>query len=429
MASNQKVPPPAASTEEETRSRPDTLGDHEPVTREARTDEIPDEDLFLYEAANQRVDFAPASDLREQAQGFFEDRDFENAIRAAEDAGRAAGSTEQAFLKSTRAHVILASQRIVDASGKAGQPVDDAEMLLREAKQAFRVGSLESHPDLISNLAEAARTLYVREVDRVRGDIDRVKGLIVHVANTGASVAPAERMLNEARDALRGHDPFLAGRVVRDAELQADDILRARIREIEDAIPETAALIDEARHVGASVDEAERLLTEARGAAFAKDYVSAAQLVTRAEREALKGQHRQIEIAMDLRRRQLARAEDILRSVEPLVDEADEFDLNVTEARTLIRQARDIVAKEDYLNGMIFARNAAEVARRLERRVIEERERRGIRMPKTGVCAACTSTRMSFRTDGWARCSDCGHEVRWREPTRLLGRVFRGLRR
>ena len=133
----------------------------------------------------------------------------------------------------------------------------------------------------------------------------------------------------------------------------------------------------------------------------------------RAERAAMQSQHHQIEKAMELRRRQVEKAQSVIVAVEPLIDEAYRFDIDVTEAQTLLRQARDVLAKGDYVNGTVYAKNAAEVARRLEPKVVEERAKRGIVKPEAGVCGNCGSKKLSFADDGTGKCSDCGHEFRW----------------
>jgi len=420
--------PAAPVIAEEARLRLEALEGGQLVPAEPGA-ELSEDERLLRESLATHIEFARATELRDQARAYFEGGDFEQAIRAAEGAGRLAGANAVAFQRAIWAYVILASQRIIEGCERAKQPVENARSLLQEAMEAFRGDAVGDRPETVTKLAEVSRTLHAKEVARVRSEVSRIQAFVAQVANTGASVLQPELMLRRARDALRGHDPFDGAQLVAEAERLADEILRARIQEIETAIPETAAMIDEARNVGAAVEEAEHLLEEAKAAASAKEYVSASELVHRAERAAIASQHRQIEIAMDLRRRQLEKAEEVLQSFEPLIAEAEEFGQNVMEARIMLRQARDILAKEDYVNGMIFARNAAEIARRLEPAVVEERARRGIRMPTSGVCGSCGSTSMTFQSDGWGACRHCGHKVPWRRPARLLDRFTRVLRR
>jgi len=312
--------------------------------------------------------------------------------------------------------------------GGGGGHVDEAAGLLKQVKEAFRTNALPAKPELLARLEEVSRNLYSQEIQRARDEIHRVQEAIAHVADTGANVGPPDDALNRARDALRRNDHLLAIQRAAEADRIAQETLEKRIREIEGSIPATAAMINEARNVGADVVEAERWLEKARLAVSEKEFVLAAELVKRAERGAMQSQHLQIEKAMELRRRQVEKAQQIVADVEPLVDEAEDFDLDVMEARTLLRQARDVLAKGDYVNGTVFAKNAADVVRRLEPKLIEERERRGIKKPESGTCRACGSDRLEFMDDGWGKCANCGRTFRWRVPASLWDRLLNAIR-
>ena len=144
------------------------------------------------------------------------------------------------------------------------------------------------------------------------------------------------------------------------------------------------------------------------------EHGQAGDLLRRAERIAMKGQQRQIERAMQLRRAQVEKAQAIINACEPVLKEAESYDLSATEVRVLLRQAQDVLTKGDYLAGLTFARNAEEAAQRLESQVADERRRRGIQVPASGTCGVCRSTRVTFQDDGWGVCEDCGNTFRWR---------------
>ncbi len=385
-------------------------------------------DLLLYGSKNAEVDFGRAEDLLDQARMRFEERNFERAIAAAEEAGQLARTNSDGLQRSAWAYAILACQRLIEDCGKAGREVDDAADLLKRVKEAFRTNDLAAHPEGLAELEEVSRNLYSQEIQRARQEIYRVQEAIARVADTGANVAASDETLNRARDALRRNDHLQAILLAGEAEAAAQETLLARQKEIVASIPLTAAMVNEARNVGADVAEAERWLEKARVAVTDHEYVLAAELVKRAERAAMQSQHHQIEKAMELRRRQVEKAQLIIEEAQPLVDEADDFGLDVTAARTLLRQARDVLAKGDYVNGTIFAKNAADAARRLQPRLLEERERRGIRKPAAGVCATCHSAKLTFQDDGWGRCLECGRTFRWRVHAGLWDRFVSAIR-
>src|SRR5437667_8856178 len=130
----------------------------------------------------------------------------------------------------------------------------------------------------------------------------------------------------------------------------------------------------------------------------------------------MNGKKKQIERATQLREAQVEKARAILIACEPVLKEAESYDLSATEVRVLLRQAQDVLTKGDYLAGLTFARNAEEAAQRFEAQVADERRRRGVQQPASGTCGVCRSTRVTFEDDGWGRCEDCGNTFRWRGP-------------
>ncbi len=242
----------------------------------------------------------------------------------------------------------------------------------------------------------------------------------------GAAVGAAEDAWKRAVESLERRELSQAeADLDRAASLAADAKLR-RIKEIEDALSTVEDHISAARKVGADVAGAEDLWIQAKSAAASHEYVQAGELVKQAERAAIQGQLRQIDRAIQLRESQIERARVIIASCEPLLQEAESYDLSVADVRTLMRQARDVLSKGDYLMGLTFAHNAEEAAYRLASQVDEERRRRGIEHPARGVCGVCGSDHLTFFEDGWGRCSDCNGEFRWRGALGLRERI-RGL--
>ncbi|HKZ88960.1 MAG TPA: hypothetical protein VJ300_01750 [Thermoplasmata archaeon] len=190
--------------------------------------------------------------------------------------------------------------------------------------------------------------------------------------------------------------------------------VRPTPREIEAALSAAQDHIDLARTVGANPYEAETVLARARACAARDELAEAFDVAKEAERLAMQGQQDQIRKAMHLRDSQIEKAQAIIALSEPVVQEAEDHGLDVQDARILLRQARDVLSKGEYVTGMIFARNAEEAVARLEPRLVEARRRRGIQKPTEGFCGACQSSRLHFYDNGWGRCLECGGTFRWR---------------
>lgn len=245
-------------------------------------------------------------------------------------------------------------------------------------------------------------------------------------SNLGANVGAAEEAWKAAADALDRHEYADAGVHLERASRKMTEARERRIREVEDALTSIEDHILLARNVGADVREAEDLQAQARDALSAREYGDAGDLAKRAERAAMVGQQKQIERAIQLRESQVQRAQAVIASCEPLLLEAESYGLSVVEVRTLLRQARDVLAKGDYVAGLTFARNAEVSASRLESQIEEERRRRGIVRPAPGLCGVCRSEGLTFFDDGWGLCSECGTRFRWRGPLGIRERL-RGL--
>src|SRR5438309_355308 len=285
------------------------------------------------------------------------------------------------------------------------------------------VGALASAPDASEILMEleaqapaerASGGAHSREAERIRDHLARTRHAIREAANLGASIALAEDAWKRGADFLDRGRLRAARESFLEAAQRADDARARRIRDVEDSVGSVSSHIELARNVGAEMGEAEQLHAAARQAIAAGEHGHAGELLKRAERLAMKGQQKQIERAIQLREAQVEKARAILIACEPVLKEAESYDLDPAEVRTLLRQAQDVLTKGDYLGGLTFARNAEEATRRLEAQIDDERRHRGIPKPRSGICSVCRSRRVTFQDDGWGRCSDCGNAFRWR---------------
>ncbi len=277
-------------------------------------------------------------------------------------------------------------------------------------------------PQIVAELDASA----AREKGLLRDQLVAARDSIREAANLGATVGGAEDAWKEAATSLdRGDYRAAEEQLARTARLTVEARER-RLREIEEALVALEDRIAESRHLGAEVAEAERLRDEARSALDRQEYLRAGDLVKRAERAAMESQQRQIARAFRLRESQVERAQGIIAACESILQEGESYGLDVAEVRTLLRQARDVLARGDTIAGLTFARNAEEAAYRLEVQLEEERRRRGILKPRAGICGACHSSRLAFYDDGWGACEDCGSTFRWRAPIGVRER-FRAL--
>ncbi|TLZ74829.1 MAG: hypothetical protein E6K14_02385 [Methanobacteriota archaeon] len=360
--------------------------------------------------------------LLEAARKRFQERRFEAALSAAHEASRIAERTTEPLRRTSWSYAILAAQALLEPCDPADPAAAEAVAVLNRSHEAFVRGSVGDDA-LLGDLVRAAGDAHAKEADRVRELLAQTRDAIREAANLGASVALAEDAWKQGADFLDRHRLASARESFVEAGRRAGDARSRRIEEVEGLVPAVADHIELARNVGADVREAEGLLDQARTAISAVEHGRAGDLLKRAERLAMKGQQRQIERAIQLRQSQVEKAQAIIAASEPVLKEAESYDLSAAEVRTLLRQARDVLGKGDYLAGLTLARNAEEAARHLEGQVDEERRRRGISKPVAGMCGVCSSRRVAFDDDGGGRCADCGSVFRWRGPLGVWERL------
>jgi hypothetical protein len=359
------------------------------------------------------IDYERVEELLDQARKRFQERQFEAALTAAQEASRIAERTTEQLRRASWSYAVLAAQGLLEPCNPEDPETAKARALLDRARDVFFQGQLMDDA-FLQDLVRAAEVAHAREAERVRDLLAITRDSIREAANLGASIALAEDAWKRGGDDLDRDRLAAARESFVEAGQRAEDARLRRIREVEESVGLVSDHIALARNVGADMQEAEGLHQAARTAVTIGEHGQAGDLLKRAERLAMKGQQRQIERAMQLRQAQVDKAQAIINACEPVLKEAESYDLSATEVRVLLRQAQDVLTKGDYLAGLTFARNAEEAAQRLEAQVADERRRRGIQVPASGTCGVCRSTRVKFQDDGWGRCEDCGNTFRWR---------------
>src|SRR5216117_1994295 len=330
------------------------------ILLELEAQDAADRDAGFVLGRDADVDYERVEELLEQARKRFQERQFEAALTAAQEASRIAERTTEQLRRASWSYAVLAAQGLLEPCDPEDPDTVKARALLDRARDVFFQGQTMDDA-FLQDLVRAAEVAHAREADRVRELLALTRDSIREAANLGASIAMAEDAWKRGGDSL-----------------DRDQLSAARESFVE------------AGHAG--------------------------DLLKRAERLAMKGQQRQIERAMQLRQAQVEKAQAIIGACKPVLKEAESYDLSATEVRVLLRQAQDVLTKGDYLAGLTFARNAEEAAQRLEAQVADERRRRGIQKPASGTCGVCRSTCVTFEDDGWGRCEDCGNTFRWRGP-------------
>src|SRR3989454_12042363 len=336
--------------------------DSSEILMELEAEAAPEREAGLALGRGSDVDFDRVEELLEQARKRFQERRFEAALTAAQEASRLAERTTEQLRRASWSYTVLAAQALLEPCDPADPEAATARGLLERAREALFHGA--SIDDVVlRDLVRASEGAHSREAERVRDHLALTRDAIREAANLGASIALAEDAWERGADFLDRGRLRAARESFLEAAQRADDARARRIRDAEDSVGSVSDHIELARNVGAEMREAEELHAEARTAIAAGEHGQAGDLLKRAERLAMKGQQKQIERAIQLREAQVEKARAILIACEPVLMEAESYDLNPAEGRTLLRQAQDVLTKGDYLGGLTFARNAEEAPR------------------------------------------------------------------
>ncbi|MFQ6107728.1 MAG: hypothetical protein ACE5QF_09145 [Thermoplasmata archaeon] len=387
----------------------------ETIEEIARLPPLEDEeaDPVIIEGKNVDVDFRRLEELVDRARMRYEEGSYAKSLSLAQEAIANLEEPLRNFQKYAFSYALLSAEGLIRESGKADKDVEKAISVVMRAKKAYADGTIFEDHDVLKEIDKATKKLYLADVQQAKEAFLSTRRFVFDVADLGADISKARDMIRRAEDALESGNYTTALKRLADAEKLAREARRSRIEEIRKAIPATKAVVEEAEHVGADVSEAEKYLKQAKIALRNKDYILCNELTKRAEHVAMQSQHRQIQKAMELRRRQVENAQKIIMRVEPLIFEAEEYRIGVSEVKAILEKAKEILSQGDYVNGTYFAKEAEELARRLGPRLEEERKRRGIAKPTEGICGACGSRSLEFYDNGWGKCLDCSRVFQW----------------
>ena len=432
--------------------------DIEQVTQALQVPDLgdPATDPLLESAVKVTVDFAAAEDLLDQAHRRLEERIYDRALTASEEALSSARLSYDAFLNAAWAHTLLTAQQIILDAARGGANVERAVALLHEGKALFRAGTLEGNRDLLFRLAETSRALYSAELQRSREFLIERQQFVRQAANLGASVRAAEDLLAEATRASMAGDHKRSLELATQAETLAHAAVQAKQEDVRRQLESVARAVDATKRFGTDATAAEESLGVARRALENGQLLTASEYVGRAELQAQQAiQARalarveppaqapaaqpapvqpaaqpvpvappalqptppaQPAIALTPELQQVAeRANRMLGNIAPVFEEAEFYRLDVGAGRQASIEAQQLLAAGNVDAALAAASRAEEAAKGTLIGIIAERQKQGIAKPAQGVCGKCGKNRLEFFDDGWGRCPDCGNVFRWRQ--------------
>ncbi len=348
------------------------------------------------------------------------------ALAQAREAIDALEAAEDRFLNSSWAHVLASMEALVWEARGPTPALEEARASLEEIRTIFASGDLRPHRPALDRAMSAMSALYLTEAERVRQDVTRATEKMRELAAMGGRVADIHIMLQKANEVLRSGDRGQGAELLLRATALMEEEVPRRLEELRSNMVAVEFTLQEASALGANTTEARRLLEQARVALRDGEGALTHELLQRAERTIAECQRTQIDRAMDLHHRQMEKVKELVRRIKPILAEGQGYGLDVAPARVNAKEALQRIHQGDYLNALLYAKQAAEATKALQPLIVAERARRGVVKPPGGICGRCISRNLEFGDDGWGRCRDCGMDFRWRRtasPQALLRRL------
>ncbi|MEE9223662.1 MAG: hypothetical protein V3U51_02825 [Thermoplasmata archaeon] len=370
-------------------------------------------DQLLVEARNIDVDFNDVEDLLDFARMRFEEENFDKAVELSGEAIRVAKSRFQDLLRLALAYQIMSNEKLINRMRKGGRDFSEPVNILIRSKEAYKKGRFDEDIELMNDLTVAIRSLYSREIKKIRDSLYTTGEFLAEISNLGADLTVARDILQRAREAARRNDNVDAARLMVRSKEVALEAKEKRIYEIQEMIPRTQGFIEEAKHLGADVIDAEKMLMQAQIAMDNDDYILCAELAGRAEARASEVQHHQIQQAMDIREKQINEAKNQIENLDSVISEADSYRLNVSKARRLLYIAQETIREHDFVRMTRYVASAQDAVEDLLPEIMNERKKRGIEKPTAGICGNCKSRDLAFHEEGYGECLRCGKTFTW----------------
>jgi hypothetical protein len=372
-----------------------------------------DADQMLLDARNIDVDFNDVEDLLDFARMRFEEENFDKAVELSGEAIRVAKSRFRDLIRLALAYQIMSNEKLLDRMRKGGRDFTEPVDILIRSKEAYKRDRFDEDIELMNDLSVAIRSIYSEDIKKVRDSLYKTGEFLAEISNLGADLTVARDLLQRARDAARRNDNMEAARMMERSKEVALEAKERRTYEIQEMIPRTQDLIEEAQHLGADVSDAEKMLMQAQIAMDNEDYVLCAELAGRAEARASEVQHHQIQKAMDIREGQILDARKNIERLETVISEADSYKLNVAKARRLLYVAQETIREHDFVRMTRYVVSAQDAVDDMLPEIINERRKRGIEMPSAGICGNCKSRILEFHDLGYGECQECGKSFTW----------------
>lgn len=188
----------------------------------------------------------------------------------------------------------LSTRRFVFDVADLGAEISRARDMIRRAEDALENGNYTTSLKRLADAEKLAREARKTRIGEIKKAIPATKAIVEEAEHVGADVAEAEKLLKQAKIALRNKDYILCNELTKRAEhaamqsqhLQIQKAMELRKRQVENAqriIMRVEPLIYEAEEYRIEVSEVKAILEKAKEILGQGDYVNGTYFAKEAE--------------------------------------------------------------------------------------------------------------------------------------------------
>lgn len=231
------------------------------------------------------------------------------------------------------------------------------------------------------------------------------------LGEVGVDISEAEELLSKAREQFLGGDFPKVNETIGEVKDMIPDLKAEQKEAALEGISSTERLIDEARNVGAVVDNAERNLEQAKNFLEEENYPEVARLVKGAKESAEKARQQRIQSVSDA-----------LLFTRSVIDESKGVGVDTSEPEAIYKEAKNAFGEGDFQKCSDLTKEAEEMALKLQdehiQKVLELKEKR-LAMEATKAKTAVTEQPLTEAQEGpeptVENCPNCGSTMRYIE--------------
>jgi len=377
--------------------------------------ELPEEEMVASErnidqALLMRPSFFEVDSANERAWNRMVLGDFVEAIKINRDArSKMLASFSAYHVYSTALSIRAAETLLSGIERKKGGLDPKLKTALAQAKVAFISGQPRQREESLETLEDLTSMAYEAFIERSAAAEEHLTKLLSEFETFGTDTSEPKRLMEIAMQARADHNYSEYSRVLDEARERAEKARDARSKDIGASFPLVRAAVAEAREVGSDTLSDEAQLSEAKKAFEGNEFKRAADMLASIEK-AVDASHLEKMKDQDAEARQFARVSSTVTTVEPDLEAAAAYGMDVQEGLVFVKSAKAALSNRDVVSAAKLTRLAKDVLEPVRKDLDEKMIEQGVMTRiEEAKCGRCGKESLYALPDDRRRCTECGH--------------------